>query len=71
MGADDDESAAGAGQLEPLDGVQRPTPWDDRLAELMVQRGIAVHEEAIVGDLLGDMARLSSDPRYLDPSPAR
>lgn len=71
MGADDYESAAGAGQFEPLDGVQRPTPWDDRLAEVMAQRGIAVHEEAIVGDLLGDMARLSSDPPYLDPSPAR
>jgi uncharacterized protein (TIGR02679 family) len=71
MVADDYASAAGAGQFEPLDGVQRPTPWDHRLAEVMAQRGIAVHEGAVVGDLLDDMARLSSDSRYLDPSQAR
>jgi hypothetical protein len=30
--------------------------WDERLAGVMLERGVFVHEEAVVGTLLQDLA---------------
>jgi len=39
---------------EPLTGRPAVTPWEPRLAQVMAERGVAVHEEQIVESLLVD-----------------
>ncbi|HEY5178174.1 MAG TPA: TIGR02679 family protein [Dermatophilaceae bacterium] len=41
----------------PLAGPVGPTPWDTELAAVMDERGLAVHEEALLGVLLGDLGK--------------
>jgi hypothetical protein len=55
MGAADYTAAATAGLFEPLDGARRPTPWDEQLSRVMERTNAAVHEEAVVNILLGDL----------------
>jgi len=57
MGAADYERAvtAGVDRGLPLAGAPVPTPWDERLSSAMRRHGVAVHEEAVVGDLLADL----------------
>ncbi|GHC84025.1 hypothetical protein GCM10007079_25600 [Nocardiopsis terrae] len=40
----------------PLEGRERPTPWDPALAEAMRERGAAVFEESVAPALVGDLA---------------
>lgn len=40
-----------------LEGKRVETPWDPELATTMERRGIAVHEEAVLQDLLADLRR--------------
>ena len=44
----------------PLEGKPVEAPWDETLAPAMVSRGRAVHEEAVLGDLLRDLGPGSS-----------
>jgi uncharacterized protein (TIGR02679 family) len=44
------------GRLPLLDGQPAPTPWDPALAEAMAQAGMVVEEEAVLADLLTDLA---------------
>ncbi|WP_298993198.1 TIGR02679 family protein [uncultured Pseudokineococcus sp.] len=46
---------AQAGVVLPLAGRPAPTPWDERLAATMRRHGVAVHEEAVLAVLLGDL----------------
>ncbi|KQS69267.1 TIGR02679 family protein [Modestobacter sp. Leaf380] len=39
----------------PLTGRRTPTPWDPGLAEAMQSQGSAVHEEAVLEELLSDL----------------
>ena len=55
MCADDYTAAATTGPFEPLDGARRPTPWDEQLSRVMERTNAAVHEEAVVNILLGDL----------------
>ena len=55
MGADDYATAAGSGPFEPLEGARRATPWDEQLSWVMDRTNAAVHEEAVVDILLGDL----------------
>ncbi|MFC5932094.1 DUF2399 domain-containing protein [Cryobacterium melibiosiphilum] len=55
MGADDYTAASITGPFEPLDGARRPTPWDEALSRAMDGTNAAVHEEAVVNILLGDL----------------
>ncbi|MBW3605702.1 MAG: TIGR02679 family protein [Actinobacteria bacterium] len=50
-----DYRAAPAGP--PLRGRPATTPWDSVLRTAMADRGVAVHEEQVVDDLLADLAR--------------
>ena len=45
----------GAHGALPLTGARVEAPWDAALAAAMHARGIAVHEEAVVADLLVDL----------------
>lgn len=54
MGADD-YTAALAGQHLPLSGVPVEPAWDAELGAAMRGHGIAVHEEAVLADLLGGL----------------
>lgn len=38
-----------------LNGIVAAASWDDRLAPTMNEHGVAVHEEALLGQLLGDL----------------
>ena len=58
MGADDYAAAAAASLYEPLEGARRPTPWDEQLSRVLEQTNAAVHEEAVVEVLLGDLLSL-------------
>ena len=51
MTAVDYRAAPGGG---PLEGRPAPTPWEPALAEAMVERGVAVHEEQVMALLLDD-----------------
>ncbi|MFD6548550.1 TIGR02679 family protein [Streptomyces sp. NPDC058398] len=42
-------------RLASLAGESVPTPWDPQLRTVMRQRGLAVHEEALLAELLGDL----------------
>lgn len=54
MGAADYLSALGPGpRFDPT--AVPATPWDDFLAEVMRREGVAVYEEAVVDELLGDL----------------
>ncbi len=57
MGADDYADALGPAGL-PLAGVPVEPSWDAELGAAMRQHGVAVHEEAVLGELL---AQLDSD----------
>ncbi|MFG2463429.1 TIGR02679 family protein [Streptomyces sp. NPDC048523] len=48
-------AALPADRLTPLTGTPAPSPWDPQLEAMMAQRGLAVHEEALLADLLGDL----------------
>ncbi len=41
----------------PLKGKAANAPWDDRLASTMERRGVAVHEELVLEELLFDLRR--------------
>ncbi|HZD71458.1 MAG TPA: TIGR02679 family protein [Actinomycetes bacterium] len=43
-------------RLPPLEGQSSPTPWDPALAEAMTHAGLVVEEEAVLVDLLTDLA---------------
>jgi uncharacterized protein (TIGR02679 family) len=60
-GADDYQRAivAGLGSVE-LAGRRSPSPWDDRLAPAMESAGLAIYEEQVIGELLGNLAKWSS-----------
>jgi uncharacterized protein (TIGR02679 family) len=47
--------ALGETAVLPLEGVPVATPWDADLAAVMTARGVAVHEEALLGVLLADL----------------
>jgi hypothetical protein len=53
MGAADYQAAARSGQA-PLDltGAPVAASWDPALTTAMTRLGVAVHEEAVLGDLL-------------------
>lgn len=55
MRAGDYVTAAGSGQFEPLEGARRATPWDKQLSRVMERTNAAVHEEAVVDILIGDL----------------
>ncbi|WP_037622844.1 TIGR02679 family protein [Streptomyces aureus] len=42
-------------RLTPLAGESVPTPWDPQLRTVMRRQGLAVHEEALLAELLGDL----------------
>ncbi len=52
MGSEDYAAAAGG---PALDGKPIETPWDASLSTAMVKRGVAVHEETVLNDLLADL----------------
>ncbi|MFC7573094.1 DUF2399 domain-containing protein [Klenkia terrae] len=56
LSAEDYRTAVPAAGV-PLTGRPVPTPWDPGLADLMVEEGLAVHEEALLDRLLGDQDR--------------
>ncbi|MFU8889786.1 MAG: TIGR02679 family protein [Trueperaceae bacterium] len=41
--------------LPALVGTPLATPWDTRLAEAMLERGVSVEEEVVVDELIGDL----------------
>jgi hypothetical protein len=41
--------------LPALSGAPQATPWDDRLAEVMRERGASVEEEVVIDELIGDL----------------
>jgi len=49
MTEQDYRAAPGGG---PLEGRPATTPWDPPLADSMAERGVAVHEEQVIGSLL-------------------
>ncbi|MGH3440611.1 MAG: TIGR02679 family protein, partial [Nitriliruptorales bacterium] len=53
LGAADYEAAPPG---PPLSGPAAETPWDPALSAAMAARGVAVHEEQVLGALLGDLA---------------
>ena len=55
--ADYREAAAGldADHAMALSGNPVPTPWDPDLAAAMSARGLAVHEESVLSDLIADL----------------
>lgn len=55
MGVDDYVIAASAGAFEPLEGARRATSWDEQLSGVMERTNAAVHEEAVVDILIGDL----------------
>ena len=57
MTEDEYRRAVDDGDSEPLKGPVAPSPWDDRLAPAMAQRGRAVMEERLIPVLLGDLER--------------
>ncbi|WP_426516755.1 TIGR02679 family protein [Diaminobutyricibacter sp. McL0618] len=60
MGAADYVAALDqAGERIALEGKALPTPWDLRLRSAMTSADTAIHEEAIAGPLLADMAASS------------
>jgi uncharacterized protein (TIGR02679 family) len=48
--------AARANGLRPLEGRPAPTPWDPALSEAMTAAGLVVEEEAVLAELLTDLA---------------
>jgi len=56
----DSSSYASSPAGPPLRGNPMATPWDPDLADRMVHRGVAVHEEQILDRLLDDLAHLSA-----------
>ncbi len=48
--------AARPNGLPPLEGRPSPTPWDPALAEAMTAAGLVVEEEAVLAELLTDLA---------------
>ncbi|MBU8861773.1 MULTISPECIES: TIGR02679 family protein [unclassified Micromonospora] len=42
---------------QPLTGRARETPWDPALSGAMAQTATAIHEEAVIESLLGDLSR--------------
>jgi uncharacterized protein (TIGR02679 family) len=65
LGAEDYAAAiAEADAVDRLSLSGRPveTPWDPQLAADMSRRGIAVHEESLLGVLLGDLGRVDGVP---------
>lgn len=60
MSAEDYTAAAAtldADHAVALTGRPAPTPWDPELAKAMSAYGLAVHEEYVLSDLLGDLGR--------------
>jgi uncharacterized protein (TIGR02679 family) len=55
MGAADYRAALAGGGSGPLTGVQAPSPWDTRLAELMHRSGRAVGEDRMAPQLLAGL----------------
>jgi uncharacterized protein (TIGR02679 family) len=51
-----DAVAARPGGLPPLQGRPAPTPWDPPLQRAMATTGVVVEEEAVLADLLADLA---------------
>ncbi|HZD73177.1 MAG TPA: TIGR02679 family protein [Actinomycetota bacterium] len=47
---------ASPNRLPPLEGYPSPTPWDPALTEAMTRSGLVVEEEAVLADLLTDLA---------------
>lgn len=45
-----------AGEVLPLRGAPRPTPWDEELAAAMAQAGQAVREQDVTDALLADLS---------------
>ncbi len=53
MGAADYQAAARSGRAAlDLTGIPVAASWDPALAPAMARLGVAVHEEAVLGDLL-------------------
>lgn len=55
-------AALDADHAVALTGRPVPTPWDPGLASAMSTHGLAVHEELVLTDLIGDL----QEPRYLE-----
>lgn len=47
----------------PLEGQRIETPWDPPLADALARRGSALHEEAVLDLLLGDLRAAASPQR--------
>jgi uncharacterized protein (TIGR02679 family) len=56
MGTADYQAALTGGAAEPLTGQPEPSPWDERLAQLMRHAGRAVGESKITSSLLAGLA---------------
>jgi uncharacterized protein (TIGR02679 family) len=50
-----DAVASIEGQRPVLRGTPAPSPWDPRLAEVMAQHGMVIHEEDVLAQLLADL----------------
>lgn len=57
FGADDYRAARADVELPLSEGPRVAADWDDRLEPALAERGIVVHEEAVVETLLLDLAR--------------
>jgi Protein of unknown function C-terminus (DUF2399)/Protein of unknown function N-terminus (DUF3323) len=53
----DDYRAGAAGARLALTGAPQPTPWDPGLATAMRQTGLAVPEQSVADQLIGDLRR--------------
>jgi uncharacterized protein (TIGR02679 family) len=55
-------AAAGSRGRLGLDGPPTGSPWDPSLREAMIEVGLAVHEEALLPELIQDWLRDTDDP---------
>jgi hypothetical protein len=51
------------GEVMPLAGRPRPTPWDVGLAEAMIEFGVAVYEEAVSDVLMESLTAVANRAR--------
>lgn len=57
------------GEGLPLTGAPADSPWDPELASRMLRHGVAIEEEAVLEDLLGDLSDLAEAQSCIRPPP--
>ncbi|WP_307130994.1 DUF2399 domain-containing protein [Streptomyces aurantiacus] len=55
--ADYEVAVAGVSEPQSLTGAATQTPWDPALAAALTEHGVRVEEEAVLDDLLDDLAK--------------